>query len=374
MSVDARAGQLPEAVDERYGKRRDLIVHESDPLNAETPRSVLAEGVLTPAESLYMRNHGPIPAIDAGGWRLEIGGLVERPTTLSLSELRDGRFSERDQIVTLQCAGNRREGLIEVRDIPGEAPWGPGATGTARWRGVALADVIASTKPAAEALHVALIGRDISAEAEPAQPFGGSIPIEKALAGEVMLAWEMNGEPLPSVHGAPVRAVVPGYIGARSVKWIERIELRAKPFDGYFQDVVYRLLEPDEEPGPGIGIPLGEVALNAEILDPGDGAEVPAGVVELRGYAFAGGERHIVRVELSADRGASWVQAGLQDDLGRWAWRPWRAQLELASGEHEICVRAWDSAAASQPEHPASLWNPKGYVNNAWGRINLRAV
>jgi sulfite oxidase len=164
---------------------------------------------------------------------------------------------------------------------------------------------------------------------------------------------------------------VPGYIGARSVKWLDRIELRAEPWDGHFQSTVYRLLPPDGEPAPGAGMALGEIAVNADLLVPGDGAELPAGCVELRGYAFAGGDRHVARVDVSADGGRSWRQAELLEQLGRWAWRLWRAEFDLAPGDHELVVRAWDSAAAIQPEHAATLWNPKGYVNNAWGRITV---
>ena len=171
----------------------------------------------------------------------------------------------------------------------------------------------------------------------------------------------------------PLRVVVPGYIGARSVKWLERIEVRAHPWAGYFQHVVYRLLPEDGTPGPGRGMPLGLVALNADILAPATGATVPAGEVEVRGYAFAGGERHVARVDVSTDGGAHWVQAELLDDLGRWAWRHWRAVLDLAPGEHEVLVRAWDSSAATQPEDEAALWNPKGYVNNARPRIRVTA-
>jgi sulfite oxidase len=168
--------------------------------------------------------------------------------------------------------------------------------------------------------------------------------------------------------------VVPGYIGARSVKWLQRIEVRRTPWAGYFQHVVYRLLPEDGAPGPGAGIPLGLVALNADVLAPADGATVVAGLVEVRGYAFAGGERHVARVDVSSDAGATWSQAELLDDLGRWAWRLWRARVELAPGEHEIVARAWDSAAATQPESAAAVWNPKGYVNNAWARVRVVAT
>jgi sulfite oxidase len=258
---------------------------------------------------------------------------------------------------------------MAVRDIPGEAPWGPGATGTARWRGVRLRDVLAAA--GAGGTDVAFHGADHSAEVDEA--FAGSVPLEKAIRHEVLLAWEMNGEPLAPVHGAPLRAVVPGYIGARSVKWLNRVELRDAPCDGHYQAIAYRLLRPEEAPGPGVGVELGEIGLNADVLAPADGAEVAAGALELRGYAFAGGERHVTRAEVSLDGGVSWREAELLDDLGRWAWRLWRVRLELPPGEHTVLSRAWDSAATTQPERAETVWNPKGYVNSAWGRTRLVA-
>ncbi len=356
----------------RYGKRADVIVHEREPFNAETCHAALAESAVTPTDAFYVRGHGTVPQIDPGAWRLHVGGLVERELDLSLSTLKEA-FREREVVATLQCAGNRRAGLIAIRDIPGEAPWGPGATGTARWVGVALADVLALAGPLRDAAHVGFDGADMCPEAKPAQRFGGSIPLDKARRPEVLLAWAMNGEPLAPVHGAPVRVVVPGYIGARSVKWLERIDVRAEPWPGYFQHVVYRLLPEDDTPGPGKGMPLGIVALNADVLAPGDGATVAAGPVVVLGYAFAGGERHVARVDVSLDGAKTWRQAELLEDLGRWAWRQWRTTVDLAPGEHEILVRAWDSSAATQPEDEAALWNPKGYVNNARPRVRVRA-
>ena len=299
--------------------------------------------------------------------------MVGRVLSLSLQTLREA-FRERTVTATLQCAGNRRAGLIAIRDIPGEAPWGPGATGTATWTGVALADVLALAGPLGDASHVGFEGADLCPEVEPVQRFGGSIPLNKASRSEVLLAWAMNGEPLAPVHGAPLRVVVPGYIGARSIKWLERIELRSEPWPGYFQQVVYRLVPADGTPGPGVGMPLGLIALNSAVLSPVDGATVPAGPVTVRGYAFAGGDRHVARIDVSTDSGSGWSQAQLLDDLGRWAWRQWEITLALEPGEHEILVRAWDSSAATQPEHETTLWNPKGYVNNAQPRIRVRAV
>jgi sulfite oxidase len=355
----------------RFGKRDDLVVHQEEPFNAETGVHALGDSV-TETEAFYVRGHGPVPEIDPDRWRLRVEGLVERELSLSATTLREA-FREQTVTATLQCAGNRRARLIAIRDIPGEAPWGPGATGTATWTGVALADVLALAGPLRGASDVGFEGAELCPEAHPVQRFGGSIPLDKASRPEVLLAWAMNGEPLAPVHGAPLRVVVPGYIGARSVKWIERIELRPEPWMGYYQHVVYRLVPPDEAPGPGVGMPLGLVALNSEILSPRDGDTVPAGPVEVRGYAFAGGDRYVARVDVSKDAGASWTQADLMDDLGRWAWRHWRIIVDLTPGVHELLVRAWDSSAATQPEYDATLWNPKGYVNNARPTIRLHA-
>jgi sulfite oxidase len=273
---------------------------------------------------------------------------------------------------TLQCAGNRRVELVAVREIPGEAIWGSGATGTAVWRGVRLADVIAAAGPRPQARHAAFVGAERAEEAEPPQRFGGSVPLEKALRPEVLLAWEMNGEPLPPVHGGPLRVVVPGYFGARSVKWLEQIELRAEPYDGYFQETAYRILRPDEEPAPGLGIELGEILLNTDILSAGDDAPLRAGSpFELRGYALAGGGRSVARVDVSCDGGETWQAAQLLDDLGPWAWRLWSHRVELPQGDHEIRARAWDSSGATQPESPVTVWNPKGYMNTSWGRMRI---
>jgi sulfite oxidase len=357
----------------RYGKRDDLIVHEQEPFNAETGLTALAETSLTPTDAFYVRGHGRVPDADAASWRLRVEGSVERELELSLTTLREA-FRQREVTATLQCAGNRRAGLIAIRDIPGEAPWGPGATGTAVWTGVALADVLAAAGPTPEGAHVGFEGADLCHDAQPVQRFGGSIPLDKALRPEVLIAWAMNGEPLTAVHGAPLRVVVPGYIGARSVKWLNRIEVRPQPWHGYFQHVVYRLLPADQTPGPGRGMPLGLIAVNSDVLAPADRDTVAAGPVTVRGYAFAGGERHVARVDVSLDSGASWSQAELLEDLGRWAWRHWQITVDLPPGEHEITVRAWDSSAATQPEDEAALWNPKGYVNNARPRVRVHAT
>lgn len=357
-----------------WGKRDDMVVHGASPFNAEPPPAALDGSDITPIDTFYSRNHGEVPQIAPGDWRLEVGGLVDRVLRMGIDELRDG-FPVHSVAATLQCAGNRRAGLVEVRPIEGEDPWGPCATSTAQWRGVRLADVLRHAGVrAAEGLHAEFAAPDISHLATPSQPYGSSIPLEKALSDEVLLAWEMNGEPLPRVHGGPVRVVVPGYIGARSVKWVTAVSVRNSPSDNYFQSVAYHILPADVDPdaaAPGEGIPLGPVALNCDILRPGDGARVPAGVLAVSGYAYAGGDREVARVDVSADGGTTWRQAELAPHRSRWTWRLWRAGVDAQPGPLHLVARAWDNTGALQPESPASVWNPKGYANNSWARISV---
>ncbi len=217
---------------------------------------------------------------------------------------------------------------------------------------------------------------DLSAITDPPQPYGGSVTLQKALAGEVLLAWAMNGQSIPPVHGAPVRVVVPGYIGARSVKWVERITVQDVPSGNYFQARAYRLLPPETDPalaGPGVGLSLSAIAVNAAILCPDEGAVLAVGPVPVTGYALAGDDRGIARVDVSVDGGRHWQQADLGADAGPWAWRIWRTVVDLPPGETEIIARAWDTSAAVQPESPVHLWNPKGYVNNSWARVHVTA-
>jgi sulfite oxidase len=357
-----------------WGKREDMIVYEAEPYNAESARGALASRLITPVDSFYSRNHGAVPRIDPAGWRLRISGLVQRDLELSLADLR--RFTPRTLTVTLQCAGNRRADLIRVRDIPGEAPWGPGAISTAEWTGASLAEVLRTAGPRPGASHVAFCASDIAPEADPPQPFGGSVPLRKAQADEVLLAWAMNGQPLPPLHGGPVRVVVPGYIGARSIKWIEQITVQDHPSENYFQATAYRLLPADADPrttGPGAGLALSVLAVNADILCPGDGAALAPGRADVTGYAVSGDGRGVARVDVSTDGGQTWRQADLGDNAGPWAWRHWHTVIDVPPGQTEIIARAWDTAAAVQPESPAQLWNPKGYANNSWARIHVTA-
>ena len=357
-----------------WNKRADTRVHEVDPYNAEPSPAALAAESLTADDTFYSRNHGPIPDIDPAQWRLTVSNGRGATRTFSLDEIRRD-FDEISTVATLQCAGNRRAGLIAVRDIPGEDPWTQCATSTARWSGVALADLLRACDVADNSTdHVEFIGPDVSDLATPPQRYGSSIELSKAMSPGTMLTWAMNGQPLPRLHGGPIRVVVPGYIGARSVKWVDSITVRESPSDNWFQRVAYRVLPVDADPdtaGPGDGISLSSVALNCDFLYPDPATPIDAAEVLVGGYAFAGDERGISRVQVSTDQGATWMEADLAQPQGPWAWRRWSAVVALDAPAVELCVRAWDDAAATQPASAAELWNPKGYVNNSWGRLTL---
>ncbi|HEX2110382.1 MAG TPA: molybdopterin-dependent oxidoreductase [Gaiellaceae bacterium] len=351
------------------GKHPELVVWSSEPLNVETPLEMLARSHVTATELFYVRNHGPVPAVDPAAYRLVVDGMVGTPLALSLEELR-GRFETTTVEATLGCAGNRRAELATLRPIEGEIPWGAGAIGTARWTGVRLRDVLRAAEVAPDAGHVAFTGLDASAAAEGAVPFGGSIPLPKALGGDVLLAWAMNGEPLPAAHGFPLRVVVPGYIGARSVKWLAAVTVQADASSNYFQARAYRLFPPHRavpSDRAADGLELGELVLSSalcRLTEGGSGARVVA-----EGYAVAGGERTVERVEISPDGGATWTAASLAERPRPGVWRLWRAELELGPGAGEVAVRAWDSAGETQPTDDAGVWNPKGYMNDAWHRV-----
>jgi sulfite oxidase len=348
-------------------KHESLIVWTDEPLNAETPLDLLCRSPITPNELFYVRNHGPVPAVDPAAYQLALGGLVRRPLGLSLDDL--GRFERVTVTATMICAGNRRDELARVTPIPGQAPWGPGAVGNAVWGGVRLRDVLRDAGADETAGHVAFTGLDQAAEDGELVEFGGSIPLERALAPDVLIADEMNGEPLQPVHGYPLRVVVPGYIGARSVKWLATVTVQREPSENYFQARTYRLLPPGSS-APEDGFALGELPLSSAICV----VEGLAGRrVRARGYAITGGARRVERVEVSADGGATFATATLAGEARPGGWLLWEAELDVPDGAAELAVRAWDSAGSTQPEDPARLWNPKGYANNAWHRARLPA-
>jgi hydroxyacylglutathione hydrolase len=351
-----------------------LVVWSEEPLNAETPLDLLCESEITPNKLFFVRNHGRIPEVDPAAYRLTVRGLINEPLTLALDDLRQ-RFEHVSLDAVLSCAGNRRSELAAIAPIPGQAPWGPGATGNARWDGVRLRDVLQAAGIETGASHVAFTGLDRCTEEGEVIPFGGSIPLAKALAPEVLLADQMNGQALPPAHGYPMRVIVPGYIGARSVKWLATITVQSQPSTNYFQARTYRLYPSRVRSETTLehGFSLGETPVNSAICQPAEGAAITGPRVLTSGYAITGGTREIERVEVSLDRGA-FQTATLFGGGQAGAWKLWEAELELAPGPHELAVRAWDSAASTQPENPEGIWNLKGYLNNSWHRVHFTVM
>jgi sulfite oxidase len=337
---------------------------------------VRADCLVTPVDRFFTRSHAPIPRIDPTDWRLEVDGLVDRPQPFSLEELREA-FPRRSVTATLVCAGLRRDEFLSLGPLPSELPWGPEPVSTGEWTGVALSDLLRAVGVRERARHVQFTGLDDVERHGHRFGFGGSIDLAKALSAEVLLASELNGAPLPAVHGFPIRVVVPGWIGARSVKWLGRITLADEPSDNYFQSKAYRVqreLNPQDPRDISAGIAMSGVPLNAVILEPTQDRVVPAGRVRLRGWAMGSEGRPPTTVEVSPNGGEDWVPARIAVEGGAWTWSLWEATVDLAPGGHTLAARATDGTGATQPATLGETWNVKGYGNNAWHRVTVRAV
>lgn len=359
-----------------HGKHSDYVVWQTEPYNGEPPAALLRQSLVTPLDLFYTRNHGPVPEVDAATYRLSIDGLVRASRSLSLTDLREG-FPRVTQTTTLQCAGNRRTDLLAIAPIPGEVPWQDGAISTATWGGTLLRDVLAEVGVDPAARHVAFMGLDHVERHGHDVGFGGSIPLAAALHLDALLAFEMNGAPLTPLHGFPLRLVVPGYIGARSVKWLASLSLQLEPSTQYFQSHAYKVFPPHIGPQTvdwEQGLMLGELSVTAAITTPRDGATVPVGPLRVEGYAMAGGSRTVERVDVSSDGGATWQVARLTTPRQPGVWVFWEADVDVPPGGGEIVARAWDSAANTQPEDIRAIWNFKGYMNNAWARVNVHRL
>ncbi len=356
------------------GKHSAFIIRQGEPLNGGAPVELLAQHAITPNDLFFVRCHAPIPVVDRLTYRLRVEGRIQTPLDLSLDMLT--AFPRREFPAFLQCAGNRRREMEAVAPIPDEIIWDTEAISSAVWSGVALADVLeAAGVGDGTGGHVAFEGLDAISKGGESFPFGGSIPLDKALRGDVLLAYAMNGDPLPPAHGFPLRVVVPGYIGARSVKWLGRIVVQDAPSDNYYQARAYRLFPSDASPRKAdwdAAMMLGEVPVVSIIGSPDADQTLPAGDIVVRGVALVGGGRRVERVDVSIDGGQTWARADLLDDGGRWSWRLWEWRTHLTPGSYEVAARAWDSAANTQPERVETVWNFKGYMNNAVHRVRVR--
>ena len=361
------------------GKHEGMTVYRGDPFNAGPPLEALRAAFETPTELFFARNHAarnhaPVPDIAAADWRLEVDGRVARPLRLSLADLaRD--FPRAERAATLQCAGNRRAEMLPDADPASAVLWGSDAISHGRWAGVPLRAVLAAAGVQEDARFLAALGLDEIRQGDAVFGLGGSIPLSKALGEEVLLATELNGAPLPPLHGGPLRLLVPGYIGARSVKWLGRLTLQAEPSANHYQQRAYKIFPPDitsETVDWAGGEMLGPFRLNSAICAPQPGAPLSAGRQRVAGYAIA--YEPVAAVELSVDGGQTWQETALLGEPQRWSWSFWELEVELPAGRHELVVRAWDQAGNTQPAELAEIWNFKGYLNNSWQRLSVDVV
>jgi DMSO/TMAO reductase YedYZ molybdopterin-dependent catalytic subunit len=333
--------------------------------NHGMPLELLREAI-TPAGLHYLLTHFDIPHVDVETWRLEVGGLVRDPLELSLDDLR--ARPARTLTVTLECAGNGRA-LIPAHN-PSQ-PWVREAVGTAEWTGTPLAPILEEAGVAESARNLVFTGLDRGIQGEIEHDYERSLGLDEALPEDVLLAYEMNGAPLPPQHGFPVRLLVPGWYGMASVKWLRAITAIEGAFEGYQQAHTYRLMRFAED----MDAPFVERMLPRSLLVPpgipvflGRDRCLTAGRVALRGRAWSG-HAPIERVEVSDDGGATWADAELDPPLGPYAWRGFTFEWDAAPGEHELCSRATDSAGNDQPPEPT--WNYGGFCNNAVQRIRV---
>lgn len=343
-----------------------LVVHRANPLNAETSIPALVGGVTMPSARFYIRNHFPVPVLDAERFRLRVSGLVERPLSLGLRELES--LPSKTVVVTLECAGNGR--ALFQAPIPGEK-WGFGAVSTAEWTGVPLREVLAKAGVKRRAREVVFRGADSGTMDghEGTIRFERSLPLELAQDEDVLLAYAMNGELLPIQHGAPLRLVVPSFYAVASVKWLTEIELIEGPFEGVYQTEKYWYEW--ERGGRSVREPVTTKAVRALITEPAPNLEVPRGELTIRGLAWSGAAP-IARVEVSVGEGV-YRDATLLGARRRYGWRRFELAARVEkSGPCVLRVRASDLAGRTQPER--AEWNRLGYGNNGVQEVPIRVT
>jgi DMSO/TMAO reductase YedYZ molybdopterin-dependent catalytic subunit len=374
------AGLVPVAwgeqpVDALLAEKPGLRLLNDRPLNAETPAHLLDDAV-TPAARLFVRNNGiPPQSVDPATWTLRVHGeSCRRPRSFSIAELQRS-FEPVTLQLTLECGGNGRS---EFRPrVPGNQ-WTTGAVGCPRFTGVRLRDLLAACDLRDDAVYVGYVGADTHLSGDPGkQVISRGVPIAKALEAETLLAWAMNDEPLPAVHGAPLRLVCAGFPASASGKWVTDILIRDRVHDG------------EKMGGSSYRVPCTPVAPGAQVADadlciietmpvkslitsPRSGVRVDAArALTVRGHAWAGAGA-VARVELSTDFGATWQATRLAPPANRLAWQHWETQLRFSQpGYHELWARATDAAGRAQPMLVPG-WNPKGYLNNATHRIAVQ--
>jgi DMSO/TMAO reductase YedYZ molybdopterin-dependent catalytic subunit len=357
----------------RYPQKTDLILLTDRPPQLETPLSYLATDI-TPNDAFFVRWHlsGIPTTVDLGTFRLEVTGRVRKPLSLSLNDLQK-KFEPVSVVALCQCAGNFRS-LFEPR-VPG-GQWGVGAMGNARWKGVRLKDVLDEAGVLPGAIQVGLRGLDAPAT-EKTPPFEKSLEIDRARDGEVMIAYEMNDQPLPMLNGFPIRVVVPGWFATYWVKALSSITVLDQPLKTFWMDKAYRIPDnaaANEDPQhlSPTTVRLSTMPVHSIFVRPAPGEQLKVG----QKYVLAGvandGDSGVRRVEVSNDGGQTWNNATLGPDLGKYSWRTWRAEwTPPAKGPYQLLVRATNGAGQTQA---ATQWNRSGYQRNVVEHLDVVAV
>ena len=325
------------------GKRKIVT---TSPENSETPLETLTSWV-TPTRLFFVRNHFDVPRIDADAWCLRIHGCVEKPTTLDLEHLT--ALPQRSVFATVECAGNGRSFL---RKPVAGVQWGAGAIGHAEWTGVPVRTVLEEARMRPEAVEVVFEGADMGTESDHPEPmhFARSLPLDKALHPDTLLALRMNGELLDPNHGFPLRLFVPGWYGVAAVKWLTRIEVVDQPFRGYFQTTKYTIQR--QSPQGRETVVVGTMAIKSEIIHPRSDEKLGLGTNRIFGIACAG-EEEVAGVEVSTDGGRTWSEAELIGSRGKYAWCLWEYLWQVAEpGSYDLLARARsDSGKTQTVEH-----------------------
>lgn len=324
------------------------------PLNAEARPDALAAPI-TRTDRFFVRRNFTPPELSAETHHILVGGAVDRRVRLDLDALRS--LGVHRVSTTLECAGNDRASMVP---LPAGEPWGGGAIGTAEWAGVPLARVLETAGVRPDAVEILVEGADrgTPAGSVAAIPFARSLPVDKAMHADTILALEMNGMPLPAGYGGPVRLVVPGWYGMASVKWVSGIQALTEQFEGHFQAERYVY-----EGTTGEAVPVTTMRVKSLIASPAEEDVIRPGTVRVRGWAWSG-EGEITRVELSVDGGEHWGDAQLLDQPSPYEWRGWFYDWSAEeAGRHTLCSRATDAAGNVQPDR--APWNRHGYGNNA---------
>ena len=334
--------------------------------NHSMPLEALRHAV-TPLGLHYLLIHFDIPDVDPAGWELLVGGNVRRSIRLGLDELK-----ARPRVtmpVTLECAGN---GRARLSPRPLSQPWLTEAVGTAEWTGTPLAPLLADAGLREDSRDVVFTGLDRGVQGGVEQQYERSLPLAEALRDEVLLAYAINGQPLPPQHGFPLRLIVPGWYGMAHVKWLRSITVLDRPFDGYQQALAYHYRRSDAD----ASIPVTRMLPRSLMVPPGvpdfmsRTRRVDPAMHMVEGRAWSGAA-DVTRVEFSDDAGASWVEATLGDEVSPYAWRGWTYRWDATEpGEYELCVRATDAAGNTQPA--SQNWNLEGVQNNAVQRVRVR--